>query len=88
MYGVEGMAPAIYLRAIPWTLSSRLVLILFSTVLIHTIEQQVRVRLFIAVYIQWHTFGERPHVGPMALLHWKRVPMHFFGYVVDMSVEC
>ena len=21
--------------------------------------------------------GERPHVGSMALLHWKRVPMHF-----------
>ena len=39
VYGVEGMAPAIYLRAIPWTLSSRLVLILFSTALIHTIEQ-------------------------------------------------
>ena len=33
--------------------------------------------LIIAVYIQWHTFGERPHVGPMVLLHWKRVPMHF-----------
>ena len=33
--------------------------------------------LIIAVYIQWHTFGERPHVGPMALSHWKRVPMHF-----------
>ena len=46
------------------------------------------VSLIIAVYIQWYTFGERPHVGPMALLHWKRVPMHFFGYVVDMRVEC
>ena len=46
--------------------------------------------LIIAVYIQWHTFGERPHVGPMARLHWKRVPTAnaFFGYVVDMSVEC
>ena len=29
-------------------------------------------------------------MGPMALLHWKRVPNAnaFFGYVVDMSVEC
>ena len=52
-------------------------LVLFSTALIHTIEQLARVGLIIAVYIRWHTFGERPHVGPLALLHWKRVPMHF-----------
>ena len=62
------MAPAIYLRAIPWTLSSRFVLVLFFTALIRTIEQYARVGLIIAVYIQWHNFGERPHVGPMALL--------------------
>ena len=37
--------------------------------------------LIIAVYIQCHTFGERPHVGLMALLHWKRVPMHFLVMV-------
>ena len=48
------------------------------------IEQYARVGIIIAVYIQWHTFGERP----VALLHWKRVPMHFFGYVVDMSSQC
>ena len=78
------MAPAIYLRAIPWTLSSRLVLVLFSTALIHTIEQSARVGLIIAVYIQWHSFGERP----MVFFALEESANAFFGYVVNMSVEC
>ena len=44
--------------------------------------------LIIAVYIQWHTFGERPHVGPMAFFALEESATAFFGYVVDMSVEC
>ena len=45
--------------------------------------------LIIAVYIQWHTFGERPHVGrgTYGSFALEESANTFFGYVVDMSVE-
>ena len=44
--------------------------------------------LNIAVYIQWHTFGDRAPCGAYGYFALEESANAFFGYAVNVCVEC